>query len=336
MVSVSPGASPTAFYCVSDSRYFLGAVGLVNSLRLVGHHQPVYMLDCGLTDSQRELIAPHVNLVSDQSGTPPWLLKTIAPLRHPAEVMVLIDADMIVTRSLDELIDQARSGSLVAAINDRDRFRPEWGELLGLGAIRRGPYLSSGLVLCDRELGEQVLGLMERLQDRVDFDQTFWRRNVVDYPFLYGDQDVLNGIVHSDRVDPERLVALDHRLAPTPPFGRLKVVDERTLRCRYRDGVEPYLLHNFYRKPWLVPMRSNVYSRLLTRVLVASDVEVRLQASSRPVWMRTGPRARAARLAVDVLVGGPAYVHRRIWGTPRGSRGWADARWSASGEQGKA
>ena len=27
----------TAFYCVVNERYFLGAVGLINSLRLVGH-----------------------------------------------------------------------------------------------------------------------------------------------------------------------------------------------------------------------------------------------------------------------------------------------------------
>ena len=37
-----------AFYCVADERYFLGAVGLINSLRLVGHDEPIHLLDCGL------------------------------------------------------------------------------------------------------------------------------------------------------------------------------------------------------------------------------------------------------------------------------------------------
>ena len=44
-----------AFYCVSDDRYFLGAVGLINSLRLVGHSEPIHLLDCGLTAGQAEV-----------------------------------------------------------------------------------------------------------------------------------------------------------------------------------------------------------------------------------------------------------------------------------------
>ncbi len=118
---------PGAFYCVSDASYFLGAVGLVNSLRVLGHTEPIFVLDCGLTDAQREMLSPHVTLVRDESGTPPWLLKTIAPLAHPAEVMVLIDADMIVTRSFAELIDCAAEGRVVAFENNMDRFVPEWG-----------------------------------------------------------------------------------------------------------------------------------------------------------------------------------------------------------------
>jgi hypothetical protein len=292
----------TAFYCVSDRRYFLGAVGLINSLRLVGHSEPIYLLDCGLTDAQRELLAGHVTLLGDQSGTPPWLLKTIAPLAHPAEVMVLIDADMIVTRPLDELIEKAAGegeGRLVAAINDRDRFRSDWGELLGLGPVRRGPYLSSGLVVVERRLGTEVLELMDRLQDRVDFDRTFWRDNVSDYPFLYGDQDVLNGILASERVAPERVVALEHRLAPTPPFGRLRVADRRTLRCRYRDGVEPYVVHHFTTKPWLEPTHHGVYSRLLQRALIGPGVEISVSPDELPLRLRTGLLAYTDRKRVN-------------------------------------
>ena len=316
-----------AFYLVSDARYFLGAVGLINSLRLVGHDEPVYLLDCGLTDEQRALAEPHATLLRDDSGTPPWLLKTVAPLRHPAETMVLIDADMVVTRPLGELVAEAARGKLVAVEHGRERFCPEWGELLGLGPVRRQPYVSSGLVVTGRELGTEVLGLMERLQDRVDFDQTFWRKNVPDYPFLYGDQDVLNAILASERVGAERTVALEHRLAPTPPFGRLRVVDERALRCRYPDGVEPYLLHNFFRKPWLVRRPSSAYSRLLTRALLGEDVELKLAPELVPLRMRTGPVATAARVAVDLTVGPPSWLHRHLWGKPVGRRGWADDRW---------
>ena len=41
-------APRAAFYCVADERYFLGAVGMLNSLRLLGHAEPIYVLDCGV------------------------------------------------------------------------------------------------------------------------------------------------------------------------------------------------------------------------------------------------------------------------------------------------
>jgi hypothetical protein len=319
---------PAAFYCVSDDRYFLGAVGMINSLRVLGHTEPVYVLDCGLTDPQRELLGGHATLVPAPVEAPPWLLKTVAPLRHPAGVMVLIDADIVATRPLGELIARAAEPRVVAIENDIDRYVPEWGELLGLGEVRRQPYVSSGLVFLGRSVGELVLRLMGELQDRVDFDHTFWRANVPDYPFLYGDQDVFNAVLAS-RVDPELLDALPNNLAPNPPFKGLRVLDETTLRVVHRDGTEPYVLHNFYRKPWLARTRSNPYSRLLTRLLLERDAVVRVDRSELPLRLRTGPLARCARLAVDLAIGVPAYVHRRVKPGPRGSRGWADERWLA-------
>ena len=128
---------------------------MLNSLRLLGHREPLFVLDCGLTAHQRELLGPHATLVPAPSDAPPWLLKTVAPLRHPAGVMVLIDADIIVTRSLAELIDQAAEPRVIAIENDTDRFVPEWGELLGLGEVRRQPYVSSGLVALGEPLGQR-------------------------------------------------------------------------------------------------------------------------------------------------------------------------------------
>jgi hypothetical protein len=319
---------PAAFYCVSDSRYYLGAVGMLNSLRVLGHREPVYVLDCGLTPDQRDRLAPHATLVPAPSEAPPWLLKTVAPLRHPAEVMVLIDADIVVTRSLAELIERAAEPRVIAIENDRDRFVAEWGELLGLGEVRRQPYVSSGLVFMGQPVGTEVLELMAKLQDRVDFDRTFWRDNAPDYPFLYGDQDVFNAILAS-RVERRRLTVLPNRLAPNPPFKGLRVLDAATLRCAHRDGTQPYVLHNFYRKPWLVPTRSSHYSRLLTRLLLGPDVPLRLGRRELPLRLRTGTAARLARLAIDLVVGVPAYAHHRLRPGPRGSKGWADERWMA-------
>jgi hypothetical protein len=287
--------SPAAFYCVTDQRYFLGAVGLINSLRLVGHAEPIHVLDCGLEERQRELLAPHVTLTTVESDTPPWLLKTIAPLRHPAEVMVLIDADMIVTRPLDELMRAASERGGVAAIeHGTDRFVPEWGELLGLGPVRRQTYVSSGLVAVERSLGLEVLELMASLQERVDFERTFWRRNEPDYPFLYGDQDVLNAILAA-RASPEQVVAIDRRLEAIPPFEGLRVADPRALRCVYADGSEPLLLHHYGTKPWLEETPEGPYSRLLRRLLTGGDVAIRIPDSELPFHLRRGYRPRVRR-----------------------------------------
>jgi hypothetical protein len=104
-------------------------------------------------------------------------LKGIAPLRHPAPAMVLIDTDMIVCRALTELIELASGDRVVAVRNDRDRFVPEWGDLLGLGPTWPRPYVSSGLVFLGGASGQQVIHLLDDLKAEVDFELTFWRRN---------------------------------------------------------------------------------------------------------------------------------------------------------------
>ena len=287
-----------AFYCVANRDYFLGAVGLVNSLRLVGHAETIFLLDCGLTAEQRRLLEPEVTLVSGPGDRPPWLLKTVVPLERPAEVMVLLDVDMVSTRSLTPLIESAARGHLVAFRNPVDRFVPEWGELLELGTARRREYVSSAAICVERALGEEVLGLIEDRQGLVDFELTHWRRNVPGYPFTYADQDVLNAIL-ATRDDPARVHTLEARLAPTPPFAGLSLADERSLRCLYDDGVEPYLVHHHVAKPWLEPTHHGVYSRLLRRLLVSDDVAVRVPEDRIPLRLRTGLRAFAERKRIN-------------------------------------
>ncbi len=95
----------TAFYCVSSEVYFPAAVGLVNSLRLTGHDEPIFLLDCGLTPEHRALLEPHVTVVDAPDDTPPYLLKTVAPRLYPARLQVLVDVDVVVTRSLGPLFE---------------------------------------------------------------------------------------------------------------------------------------------------------------------------------------------------------------------------------------
>ena len=295
MIAARPRA---AFYCMSSRIYFLGAVGMINSLRLVGHREPIFLLDCGLTPEQRELLQPHVTLVPAPGGTKPFLLKTIAPLEHPAEVMVLIDADMIVTRSLSGLIARASCGFVIGIENNMDRFVPDWGDLLGLGPIRRRRYLSSGLVFLGGSPGQKVLRLMDDRLRRVEYQRGYLARNEPDYPLLYLDQDVLNAIL-STRMESDRVVGLEARSALLPPFRGLRVVDEERVRCVYDDGTEPYVVHQLLpQKPWLEPIYDGVYSRLLRRSLAGSDVAIRVPRREIPIRLRTGVLAYAERQRV--------------------------------------
>ena len=295
---MAPARPPAAFYCVSSPIYFLGAVGMINSLRLLGHHEPIYLLDCGLNSEQRELVAAEVTLVEGPRDVPPYVLKAIAPLRHPAEVMVLIDADMVVTRSLAELIDRAAEPSVIAVENDTDRFVPEWGEILGLGTMRRQPYVSSGLVFLGPGVGEEVLGLTASLIERIELDRTFDRRTDPSYPLFYMEQDVLNAILAS-RLDRDLTVTLPHRMVPTPPFEGLGRPDEATLRCAYGDGTQPYALHHYAIKPWLEPTFYGPYARLLRRLLIRDDVALKVREADLPPRMRTGPRAFVSRTMIS-------------------------------------
>jgi hypothetical protein len=299
-----PAVPGAAFYLVCDSRYFLGALGTINSLRLLGHREPINVLDCGLTAGQRSRLEPEVRLIEAPADRPPYLLKTVAPLARPAETAILIDADMIVTRPLDELIASVASGGVVAFRNDTQRFVPEWGELLELGDPRPRPYITSALALLGGEVGGEVLRLLDDRQNRIDFARTLYGRDEPDYPFLYPEQDVLNAILCT-RPEGTRIVALEHRLVPNQPFDGLRLAEERTLRCSYADGTEPYALHHYLIKPWLEPIYHGIYSRLLSRLLLAEDVAIRVPEEEVPLRMRRGLRARLERKRVDIpdLVG---------------------------------
>jgi hypothetical protein len=296
--------SGAAFYCMSSSVYFLGAVGMINSLRLQGHAEPIYLLDLGLRDEQRELLAPEVYFVAPPAGAEPWLSKTLAPLSHPARTMVLIDADLVLTRPLDELIERASAGRVIAFDNEVDRFVPEWGEILGLGELRRRPYVGSGLVVLGGETGADVLRLLDDRQRRVDFERTFFAGGDPSYPLHFLDQDVLNAVLASPLVEAERIETLPYRLAPSmPPYAGLEIVDADALRCAYGDGAEPYAVHHILPdKPWRRPMYNAVYSRLLKRLLVGERLAIRVPERMVPLRMRRGTLAYAERKRVDAIV----------------------------------
>jgi hypothetical protein len=286
-----------AFYCVANSQHFLGAVALLNSLRLVGHEEPIFLVDAGLTAEQRNLIAGHVTLIPAPRGVPAIFLAPVGPMEYPAGVTILLDADIIVTRSLTDLIDTAQGGRLVAFVNNEpnhDRFFPDWSTTLALGPLRRRPYLNAGQLFLPDALNRRLLELWVEHLARLDVEQTWLASGRLSDPFYFGDQDVLNAIVAA-RLEPDEIVLLEHRLAPHPPFAGLRLVDTERVLCHYADGAQPYLLHHTHKKPWLKATRSNIYSLLLPRFLLAPDLAVRLEPEELPLRLREGWLAAADR-----------------------------------------
>ena len=302
---------------MSSEAYFPGAVAMINSLRHHGHDEPIYLLDLGLTDAHRELLSAEAKIVTPPADTPPWLAKTHAPVAHPAETMVLIDVDMVVTRPLGELMASAAGGRVIAFENNLDRFVPQWGEVLGLGRLDRRPYVCSGIVLAGGEPGAETLRLLDERQRLVDYERTYFARNDADYALLYLDQDVLNAVLQS-RLDRERFEALPYRLAPFPPFSDLELIDVDALRCAYPDGTEPYVVHQILpEKPWLDPVYDGVYVRLLKRMLTGDDVAIRIDPAELPLRLRRGPLAYAEQKRINLAqrfrwhVGDPLRARRR-------------------------
>lgn len=309
-----------AFYCVTGRDFFPGAVAMLNSLRLLGHGEPVFVLDCGMDAWQRELLAAEATIVPAPSDVPPSVLKLVLPLSQPADIMVLLDADVIVTRPLDEPIEQAALGRLVAFENDRPRFFAEWSRLLDLPPVRPTPYVTSSAVLVGREVASRVFPVAHERQMRIDRRGTWLEEGEEGNPLYYLDQDVLNAVISAQLGD-EEIVALDQRLSANPPFDGLRVVDRSRLCCEYRDGTRPYVLHHIARKPWLVPMRRSVFSRLFTRLVLGPDVTLPLEPSSLPLQLRTGTAAAWHRLELDVKLAVPG-VRRRLRRRPEKGTAW--------------
>jgi hypothetical protein len=298
-----------AFYCVSNEPYFLGAVAMVNSLRLLGHSEPIFVLDCGLSARQRELLSDGATVLPAPDSSPPVLLKTHAPIHHPAEVMVLIDADIIVTRSVHGLIDRASEGLVMAVDDGQERFFSQWGELTG-GTARRRPYVSSCLTVLGGPLGRTVLETMHEALRRVDIEKTPYSGSVPDFvshadtwkrhPYYFADQDVLNAVL-ATKVDPGRVEVLERRDVAILPFEGLRMVARDGIRCAYDDGTEPYAVHHLMlAKPWLREGVDNLYSRLLRRLLSGDDLAVRVPGDRIPRWLRRGALGYASRQLINL------------------------------------
>lgn len=295
-----------AVYSICNERFFLGLVALVNSLRIHGVEAPIVVVDCGLNERQRELLAPQATILPAPPGVEPHLLKYVGPMQAPADSMLLVDADMIITRSLDPILADVRGGKIVAFTDPLgDRFFESWQELLDLPDLRRQPYANAGFLALPRDPGLKLLERLERDQALIETDETIWTGGSSERPTYFADQDLLNALFAS--VVPESGVSiLPQKLAPHPPFDGVHVADLAAATCVYDDGTAPFLLHHMLKqKPWLMPRRPTPYSELLPRLWLAEDLAVRLSDEDVPLRFRRGVLAAAERRRA----GGSALLH---------------------------
>jgi lipopolysaccharide biosynthesis glycosyltransferase len=216
---------------------------------------------------------------------------------HPSQVQVLIDADIIVTQPLTEFIEAARAGRVVAFIEPKpthNRSFREWASRLGLAQLRRQPYLNAGQLFVPESLGRRLYPLWTEGQKKVKLIETRYGKARLRDPFYFADQDVLNAVL-AGHFEAGELMLEEHRLAPHYPFPGLHLVDANRLACRYPDGTEPFLLHHILAKPWLKATRTTIYSQLLSRLLLAPDVALRLEPRQLPLRLREGKWAAADR-----------------------------------------
>ena len=293
-----------AVYTVGDGPHFLGVVGLVNSLRLTGWTEEIVVVDCGFAEWQRTLLAAEVQLLPAPPTAAPHFLKAMGPLQRPAQVMAVIDADVVITRPLDPLFRKAQDEQRLVAVADAlsERFDERWGDLLGLGPLRPRTYVNSGFLITPMELGRRVFGELERLQHRIDVRRSMIASGTPEDPFYFLDQDALNALLASFMVSDDDLHVLPYETVPHPPFTGIAVEDAQALRLTCADGVQLYGLHHIQRKPWLHYMPSTPYSELLPRLWLADDLPLRLDRGAVPLRFRPGlAGAIASRcVAVDV------------------------------------
>jgi hypothetical protein len=281
-------AVPVTYYTVATRPYFLGAVTLINSLRLTGNEGDVVVLDAGLSSDQRNVLAPAARIVPvDGAFEHPVLMKTYAGELDPSGVVVVLDSDVIVTGSLGEYFTLARDGKICAYPDRNDvrlRWFPEWEQTLRLRApLRRDTYVNSGFVVFDADHWPTLLGRWAEVCRLIPAEAMFAARS----PFNAPDQDALNALLMSEF--PQGAVGL----LPEEDWafgGNAKLDDLDTLQCS-AHGEPKLMLHYLgHPKPWQsrgwLRLAGMDYMVLMKRLLFADDVPLRIRPNQVPLWLR--------------------------------------------------
>jgi hypothetical protein len=309
----------TARFCtVADAQHFVGLVGLVNSLRLQSHAEPISVLDLGLEPNQRDVLASECDMVAPPALSPrhPWLLEPLACAIRPADPVLYIDSDIIVTRPLHGLVLEAAEGHVCAFGDDSaDRWFPEWEQIFGLRRPpRHQPYINAGFVAFSTAHVPNLLERWTTCCERLVTEPTYLDTGSLASPVALSSQDALNAVLMSEVDGGALAVGSATAFAQGPnDLAHTRVVDLERLQCQ-RDGRPVTMLHAWGSpKPWQSAaartLRRSAYLHCLRRLVRADDVAVRAPMDSLPPWLHPGARGR---ISLWTLTQAP-----RVW---RGAR----------------
>jgi hypothetical protein len=291
--------SRVTFFTVCNDKYFPGLVGLVNSLRLMGHDDPVVVGDCGLTAAQREALAPLCRLFKLDSSLVrnPTQYKPFPFLLHPQGIVVMIDSDMIVTKSLNPVLALAAQGKICAFPDpEHDRWFSEWQEIFSLPSVpRKQTYVCAGFVAFSASLWPDLLELWWEACQRIRGHPTLQEGVPSSGATAQGDQDALNALLMSEFPFDALLLLPDDEQVYIHQLRQVRSADARTLRCQYK-GQQLLILHACCTpKPWQPngvcfrgDVRGDVYLRFLRRLLSAPDVALKVPTPLLKIWLRQG------------------------------------------------
>lgn len=289
MANVNPSVT---YFTICNSAYFPGLVGLINSLRLTGHHDPIIVANCGLNEEQCEILRPHCQVfdLPKDRVINPQQYKPFAHLLDPKGIVVIIDCDMIITKSLADVIKAAADGGICAFPDpEADRWYAEWQAIFALKQEpRHQTYACTALIAFSTSRWPDLLEKWWVACERIFTHPT--NQEGATGPTSQSDQDAFNALMMSD-YPPETLVLLPkHGMVFTWEFGSVHVVDPGTLKCTFR-GLEPSILHACLGwKPWqLLGVQRRIYQNLLRRLATSPDVEMKVPPALLPVWMRPSP-----------------------------------------------
>lgn len=314
------GHAGVTYFTVSDERFFLGTVALLNSLRLTGNEGPLVVLDVGLREGQRARLAKHARIVPRPDGLSRSQFKAFPLLVEPTGVVVIIDSDMIVTRSLSYIIDLAEEGGICVFpdhSSQADRWFEEWETVLQLRSPpRRQTFVNGGFIALSTAQRPDFLERLWEISGRVPGSGARSGGDADTGPFTGGDQDPLNALLMSE-VPADALALLPAAQEAHPDdLADTRIIDARTLACALHGGRTTLLHYSMGPKAWdrrgWIRARRDAYVRLFGRVVCGEDVALRMEPGALPLWLRPGPAGNIVLMLLDGAHGVGAGIRRLL------------------------